>query len=178
MNHNQLYADNESLVGYMYNKHKDLYRFWEPDDLLQELRCLLWVAIKKWKPKRGKLSTLYWHICKNRLNSRYRKWTDQFRLCNLRRENYEHVLCNMPDKASSLPYNALLTENAIRILWRQMELNNIDILERYYIGGDSINIIARQYGVTKQAIDLAIKRETCKMRRSKFAADFIKRSFY
>jgi RNA polymerase sigma factor (sigma-70 family) len=177
MNQTKIYTDNEGLVGWMYNKYKDLYTFWEPEDLLQELRGILWKTIRKWEPKRGKLSTIYWHICKNELNNRYRKWTNQLRICGLKRENYEHTLCNTPDKASRQPYNALLSQNAIRALWNRMELQNIDILEQYYIEGCSTSQIAHRNKVSRQAISQALNRETAKMRRSKFAANFVSQNF-
>ena len=62
MDREQLYKDNEKMVGYIIFKHFDKYRQIYQEELFAEGKCLLWKAITQYTPGEAKLSTYAYQI--------------------------------------------------------------------------------------------------------------------
>lgn len=62
MDREQLYLENERLVGYIIFKHFDKYRQIYQEELFLEGRALLWKAVTQYTPGEAKLSTYAYQI--------------------------------------------------------------------------------------------------------------------
>jgi len=164
----QIYTDNQQLIGYMCKKLIAKYTMFSLEDMLQELRILLWKCVDSWDKKKGTLSTYYFHVASNRITGLYRYWTDNYRLCNIEAINYESLKHELPEKSCYTTDKHIESLDIIRkVLGRYDFGKNKDMIYWFYLDGLTTVEIAKKKGRSRQAVFDSIRKSSDKMRREK-----------